>query len=266
MNSDKIYFEWNQPARRQYYPTRAKPPTGLIAVHTGENLPDSEGADTGAEALASFITGRTDQAGSYHLLSDSDSRIQLARFEWTAFGARGYNSHVIHLGISGMHNKWRDDSIPYDFFAKTIMLAAHNAVQAARWLKAEHGIEVPAIRLTKAEADEGRPGFIDHSRLDPSRRRDPGDEFPWDLFLEQFARAKNTGITIMSAQPARKPDSKVLVFQKLYNDHGDGGQLIEDGILGPKTRAAASDHVESSFKVINAAFAMLTAPTWNMEG
>jgi hypothetical protein len=60
------------------------------------------------------------------------------------------------------------------------------AAEATAWLKTVHGITVPAVRVTRTQSDQGRPGFISHGERDPGRRTDPGATFPWDAFLDHF--------------------------------------------------------------------------------
>jgi hypothetical protein len=182
------YLDDHPPMRRQFYCPRrdGTQPSGVVVVHDAENATDTVGADTGAEAVARFIETR-DTPGSYHDLADSDSIIQLVRYECEAFhDATGTNRHS--YGVSGAyrHRDWL--SLPQSRRDGFVLNMASAASRYARWLKARRGIVIPARRITVAQARNRVPGFISHAELDPTRRTDPGPHFPWDQFLAHFAR------------------------------------------------------------------------------
>lgn len=193
------YLQKHRPAQTQFRPRRAKP-TGCIVVHTAESTPDTLGVDGGAEAVAAFIARRSDY-GSYHVLADSDSRIRLVPFAQAAYGdGTGSNEWAIHVSGATTAAAWARLSPEYR--AAIVIQMALGAATAARWLKRTHGIDVPAKRITRAESEAGLPGFISHGERDPGRRSDPGEDFPWDLFLATFRKAMGY------AQPAKaKPET-----------------------------------------------------------
>lgn len=177
------YLIDHPPVRRQFK-DRGRAPTGLIVLHTAENMPDWVAADTGAEGVARFIQGRTDP-GSYHEVVDSDSIVLLVPFHFQAYGdGTGSNPFAIHVSAATQAAKW--NAAPAQWRRETVRNMAEAAARGARWLKAEHGITVPAKRITKAQSDAGQAGFIPHGDRDPDRRTDPGKDFPWDHFLSDF--------------------------------------------------------------------------------
>lgn len=179
------YLETHPPRRRQFRARQAKP-TGLIVVHTAESAPDEKGPDTGTDNVARFIRDRS-TPGSYHTLADSDSRLRLVPFHLAAYGdGTGSNEFGIHISAATQAHRWR--TLPQAWRDGCVKQLAAAAAEAARWLKAEHGITVPARRVTRAESDRGRAGFISHGERDPGRRSDPGADFPWDQFLDEYAR------------------------------------------------------------------------------
>jgi hypothetical protein len=191
------YLQKHPPATRQFRERRAKP-TGCIVVHSAENTPDTLGADGGAEAVAAFIARRSDY-GSYHILADSDSRIRLVPFSMAAYGdGTGSNEWAIHVSMATTAAAWKRLSPEYR--AAIVVQAAKGAVTAAKWVKREHGIDVPAKRISRAESEAGKPGFISHAERDPGRRSDPGADFPWDLFLATFRKGMG-----YDPAPKRKP-------------------------------------------------------------
>lgn len=164
-------------------------PSGLIVVHTAESALDVIGDDAGAEGVARFISTRSDY-GSYHRVADSDSVVDVARFEMTVYGdATGSNDFAIHLSFACHASDWPGMSAERrDAFLRNGAAAAR---EAAAWLERVHGITVPAERVTRAESDQRRPGFISHAERDPARRTDPGPAFPWDRFLTLYSNEEN---------------------------------------------------------------------------
>ena len=179
------YLLDNPPARSQYRKTRRAKPTGAIVLHTAESILDKIDPDSGAENVARFIQRRSNP-GSYHRIGDRDSIVKLIPFSYEAWqDGTGSNAWAIGISLAMQAHTWPDLTTQHR--NQLIDTMARMADEAADWLKAEHGITVPAIRLTKAETDAGKPGFIAHGDRDPARRTDPGRHFPWTQFLNRFA-------------------------------------------------------------------------------
>lgn len=180
------YLIEHPPAVRQFR-ERGTTPSGVIVVHTSEGTPDWVGPDGGAEALARFIETRTTY-GSYHFGVDSDSIVDLVPLHLQAYGdGTGSNPHAVHVSAATQAAKWAAAS--EEWRRETVRNMAEAAARAARWVKKEHGITVPARRITKAQSDRREPGFISHGDRDPERRTDPGKGYPWEHFLADFAEA-----------------------------------------------------------------------------
>lgn len=191
----------DHPPHQRQFRERGTTPSGVFVVHTAESTPDWVGPDAGAENVAAFIAQRSD-FGSYHILADSDSRLVLVPFHLQAYGdGTGSNPHAIHVSAATQAAKW--DQAPKEWRHDTVVNMALGAAQAARWLKREHGIIVPARRISRAQSDARVPGFISHGERDPGRRSDPGDSFPWKLFLDTFRREMDQPEE--TPEPERKP-------------------------------------------------------------
>lgn len=184
------YLDDNPPRHQQFRCPRRKRPSGIIGVHTAESFPDETGPDTGAENVARFIRDRTSY-GSYHLLADSDSIIQLVEFRCVAYhiGTHGLNEHTIGISAATQAAKW--NSIDDDYADAMVRNMARAAARAARWLEEHYGITVPSRRITLAQALRGERGFLAHGDADPDRRTDPGSTFPWGDFLGYYADEMN---------------------------------------------------------------------------
>ncbi len=178
-----VYLEDNPPARPQFRTVRRAAVTGAIVVHTAENTPDLVLPDGGAEGVARFISRRTDAAGSYHSIADSDSVVQLGRYEWEMFHeGTGGNRWSLGLAFACRASQW--PTLPEAWFGAALRNGAREAARMARWVNDTVGVEVPAERITAVQYRNGRPGFVGHGELDPGRRSDPGSGFPWDEFLD----------------------------------------------------------------------------------
>ena len=219
-----IYLEDNRPRRSQFRRGRRASVKPVIVVHTAESGTDTSGPDPKAENVASFIRGRS-TAGSYHLLGDSDSIIQLVRFENEAY-QDGTGSNKWAIGISLAMNAADWPGLAADRRKELTETAAQMAVIAARWLKSQ-GRSFPEARLlTKAESDRSNAsGFISHARRDPSRRSDPGAGFPWSDFFATYQRfLADEGFQITT-------DSLIRELQRAVG-------TTADGIVGVNTMAA----------------------------
>lgn len=193
----------NKTLKQQRKPRR-EAVSGVFVLHSAENTPDYVAFDGGAEAVWNFIRTR-DTYGSYHFLGDSDSRLQVVDWWNEAFHDatdRG-NWHEIGGSIATRADvlplapkAWRDAAIDN---------LARGFADAARWLKAERGIVVPARRISRAESQNRVPGFIAHGSRDPGRRSDPGfDQNPelWTQFLGRYA---HHAADVLGTRPTPKP-------------------------------------------------------------
>lgn len=200
------YLEQHPPRQTQFRPRRAKP-TGLIVVHTAESAPDVQGPDDGTLNVARFIENRSDY-GSYHWLADSDSKLLLIPMRMAAYGdGTGSNEFAIHISAATQAARWA--SLPKAWRDGCVKQMAQAAARSALWLKRQYGIIVPARRVTLAESNAGKAGFISHGERDPGRRTDPGADFPWDQFLREFAAAFKALVQPVPPPPAPEPEFAV---------------------------------------------------------
>jgi hypothetical protein len=200
------YLLDHPPVRSQFRRTRREAPSGTVVIHTAENTPDTVATDGGAEAVARFIVSRS-TPGSYHVLVDSDSRLQL--LPWTAEAYQdgtGSNPHAVGLSVATRADwwpwapqRWRDGAIEH---------LAQAAAEYARWLHAQRGIVIPPRRISRIESEARKPGFISHGERDPGRRTDPGAHFPWPQFLTRYAQL--TADLTPIAAPSEEDDIMVI--------------------------------------------------------
>lgn len=188
------YLVDHPPVRSQYRAPRRDPVSGVVVVHTAENTPDFVAFDGGAEAVARFISTRTDP-GSYHDLVDSDSAINVVPYDWEAYhDATGSNRHSLGLSVATRADVW--PLAPQAWRDGAILQAAARAARMNDYVRARRGFAIPARRITRDESERRVPGFISHAERDPERRTDPGRAFPWSDFLDAYSDAVGGSHTV----------------------------------------------------------------------
>ena len=231
-----MYLEDHPPARSQFRNPRRADPTGAIVIHTAENATDLTLPDAGAENVARFISTRT-TPGSYHSIVDSDSIEPVCKYEWEAFGeGTGGNRWSLHLAWACRAGQW--PALPAEWVVPAINNGAIEAANMARWVRTTVGVTVPARRITATDYRNGLPGFVTHADLDPGRRTDPGEHFPWRAFLAGYAHQ----ITLTPGDPpmpmtAAEQAPYITRIQQATNRMSDAG-IDEDGMAGELTAAA----------------------------
>lgn len=179
------YLLDNTPARTNFYRQRRGPVLGVVIHVTAglQGLPT--GADSSAEATARYALTVRDRQVSWHSGSDRDSNLRLLPDDYVAFHCQGQNTHTIGHEISKRDTTWADEDPRW--VAKTLEQAVESLRPRVRAL----GIPLrraTAAELERAKATGGPPvGFLAHSDLDPSRRSDPGRDFPWARLMRLFA-------------------------------------------------------------------------------
>lgn len=220
------------------YPTRQRSIDSIV-VHTAESLPDWDGTDTGAEAVAKYAA-RMDRAASYHTVVDSDSTIELLPPDHTAFHAVGWNSRALGLSFATRADEWANAP---EWWVKSIL--ENGATVAAAWCDT-YGIAVQ--HATKGVIYNGGTGLIGHGEVDPGRRHDPGADFPWDRFLTMIVERLPGAVT--APEPSALFAGGPVPIIDLKGAPGGGEwALIEDGgvmnlggaayyghLLDPRTR------------------------------
>lgn len=229
-----VYLQENPPAISQYRSSRRAAPSGVVVLHTAESIADVNPPDNGAESVARFIANRTNY-GSYHAIVDADSIVQLCEWWWEAWHVGTYkmNYHSVGISVAAEAAKW--NRYPSTWVEGAVDNAAKAAARYNQWLIDNHGITIPAKRINVTQAIYKTPGFTTHGELDPSRRTDPGDDFPWDLFLDRYRQHAGGDIDMLNdAQQAT-----VQRIQRALIDAGyDLGSWGADGDPGPMTEAA----------------------------
>jgi len=162
--------------RGWYYPSRSKP-IDLVVMHVPVAVYDTVGEDQTAEKVADYFT-RNSRPASAHVVIDRDSTIELLPDDHTAFHVRSYNSQSL-----GIEQGWDpDDWGKSEEFDRAVIS------QVAAWLRPRvAAYNIPLVRLTKANVDAGRSGFTEHALLDPTRRTDPGPDYPWQMLFDMLS-------------------------------------------------------------------------------
>lgn len=170
------------------YPKRTKK-IRLIVIHTAENIPDIKGRDDSAENVAHYGTVISRPA-SWHKVCDSDSLVTCLPDRAVAFHVKNYNS--ISLGVELATQAWRWSK--YNWAKPNKAWHHWKILNRAAWITArwayDHNIRIGTRMKPKSFVDSGRGGVTTHSRLDPTRRTDPGKDFPERRFLRMARRRK----------------------------------------------------------------------------
>lgn len=180
-----IYLQLNPPTMTQFR-GRKSSVRPVIVVHTAESGGTAGPPDSRAEGTAHSIQTRTTY-GAYHLIGDTDSIIQLVSFNEAAFHDRtGSNEWSIGISLAMQAASW--PSLPWEERAQLVSVAAQMAAMAAEWFDSQ-GVGKPAAIVLSREQSEASTasGFISHGARDPTRRTDPGADFPWAEFLVAYS-------------------------------------------------------------------------------
>jgi len=163
----------------------------LIVVHSMEA---PEKGNT-AENVARFFQNPGKKV-SAHLCIDNDSIVQCVLDNDVAFAAPGANQDGIQLELAGFARQKRDEWL--DPFGILMLDKAANAA-AQYCLK----YDIPIKRLSDAElADKKTKGIVGHAQVSKvfnlSSHTDPGDDFPWDHFLDRVEHFRAERLKIFS--------------------------------------------------------------------
>lgn len=178
----------NPPRIEQFKVKRrnGRTPSGTIVVHCSESP-----WKRGAHWLARFIRDRTTY-GSYHDVCDWADVVRMMPYSYEAFGSGPVNNFSYHVCGAFSVKEW--NGIPADTRNNYIKNMAKASADYAKWLEKNYGIRVPGKLISRAEALAGKPGFIGHGMVEPTRRSDPGKDFPWSDFLAEYNRLMGNDI------------------------------------------------------------------------
>lgn len=160
--------------RARYFHSGRLKPVQLIVIHTME-APEK---GTTAEATARYFQNPKVPASAHYCI-DNDSIVQCVWDSYTAFGCKNANANGVHLEHAGYAdtNDWRDEY-------NTIML--YNSAQMAAYLVKK--FDIPVQKAVFAADDDPaviQKGFCGHVEVPlHGSHYDPGDNFPWDSYLD----------------------------------------------------------------------------------
>jgi hypothetical protein len=162
--------------------TSRRDPLRVIVVHITAGLEDLDGPDASADQTAKYAA-TTDRKVSWHSGSDSDSFLRLLPASYTAWHCQGFNSESYGHEISKATTRWA--RMPKAWTDRTLA----NTAAALAPIVRDHNI--PLRRLTRAQVQSGQRGFAAHADLDPDRRTDPGNDFPWARLFDLIRQHLN---------------------------------------------------------------------------
>ena len=234
------YFQRNPQRYPQHrYPRRGGGYTApQITLHTYE-APHTRSL----EAAAKWLTQRRDP-GSYHALAGaSGPRDVLLLAPWSHETWHSVPSNNWAIGISAVAYAHQWKTIPKSAAENLVKSMAYAASLAAKWLQEAHGRVVEPRVLTRAQAMRKESGFVTHATMDPSRRTDPGRDFPMDLFLAEFKRLMTPAPTPERTwfDMATKNDLRAVVREEIDGIFNQRIKLTGSSAeaFGPDFRAGA---------------------------
>lgn len=180
------HASWSYPQRIDR--GRAAPILAIV-VHCTAGAEDTDGGpDPSAQDTAAYAS-RTERTVSWHSGSDSDDVVQLLPPAHVAFHVRGFNTHTYGHEISKRHMRWAP--MPRAWVDSTLDVAARHLAPIATAgaipvRTADRGDLLAAIDAWRRHGIAKPVGFIGHAALDPGRRSDPGEDFPWLRFLDRI--------------------------------------------------------------------------------
>jgi len=148
----------------------------LIAIHTNEGPnPADVFPDRTAENLARWMDGHP---VSYHKIVDDDSVVHYVPDERYSWSLRSGNPRSLNLCFTGYARWTRAEWLRHD---RMLRMGA----DVVRGWSRRYG--VPLRKLTSAEVGGNQSGVIGHVNWTLGKRdgshTDPGDGFPWDIFM-----------------------------------------------------------------------------------
>lgn len=198
-----------------------------IGVHTTQN-----DLWTPALNVAKWQAYTAPAPSSYHALVDPRSIVRTLEDVAVAFHIVGLNTRSLGLSFTTRAHRWGQDP-------KGDRAMLERGAQVARgWVKA-HSIPLRWLTLTQAKA--GTRGFIRHSVADPSRRSDPGRNFPHALFFSLIEGRSNGTMRVLQLQDPYQRGGDVRAWQKDLSTwlvKVGRPSIPEDGVYGPTTEAA----------------------------
>jgi N-acetyl-anhydromuramyl-L-alanine amidase AmpD len=200
------------------YPSRNSSIT-CIVLHTTENEPGNGVAMNVARWQASTAPAPS----SYHKIVDTHNIIQTVSDNHTAFHAVGFNSRGLGVSFATRAVRWGQNA------ANDTRMLERGAWVVAQWCKLHN---IPVRTITRTQGVNGVRGIITHAAVDPTRRSDPGANFPMARFLNlvrQYMDDRRDYITVGDVGPEvrswqqdlQRWDSAALPIFGADSDFGD---------------------------------------------
>ena len=147
----------------------------LVAGLSKQAMKEIADDDT-AERVARY-GATTSRQVSWHVVVDSNSIIWCLPDRMKAWHASSLNSASLGIELACRSDVWSKPSTRIEWVDAII----ENAASVVALWCSTYGI--PAERITREQAFRDVKGIIAHGDADPTRRSDPGADFPWLRFM-----------------------------------------------------------------------------------
>lgn len=232
----EFYLLAHPPARTQFYPSRVNGPSGAVGYHSTEGILDRVAPYTGNEAVAGFISRRTDP-GSYCSVHELDGRLPLVPWGYTTFSiaTSGFNSRTMSIAASMRASEVDPDDPATQFILRSM---ADETFDYWRWLGYNADAINAAAHWARDPAEpKARACLFTHGDVQGDRS---------DMFTRSAKRAACERLVLdrihdrLGAGPAPAPTRKDRSMEPLFNTDGRAEllDLNPDGVVMSRWQGA----------------------------
>lgn len=185
------------------YPRRGVArPSGTIIVHTTEGNWAS-----GVQGLVNLVRTRSDY-GCYHRACDWADIALLYPWEWETWQDSETNPWAVGISAACRTSDW--GNMPADVEEGFYRNMGRMAADFVQYMWTEHGVDVPLVRISGAQARARVPGFCAHGDSGVART-DPGARFDWARFF-RYAQELLDGVDSPAPAADRPQPGRPLLW------------------------------------------------------
>lgn len=212
---------------------RGSRPVTLIAIHT------TEGSMT-AESLGGYFY-RDDVQASSHSGSDDKKILNYVPFSRSAWTIRSGNPITDNLEICGFASWTREQWL--GVYRSRLEIAA--AWTRARCLARN----IPRRKLSSSQVAQGMSGVIGHINWTEGKHdgthTDPGNNFPWDVFMKLVAQDPNGDDELDTTQSTQLHRIDAAIWDGGHDEEGEYDALMHSVEQLKKDIAAIKQKVDA---------------------
>lgn len=188
------------------------------------------GSGRGTVAEIRAIKAKTFPGCFHTIVSDQDTA-KLIPYDRAAYSNSYANLRTLNIGVCITGKDWERHA-KYHTFIDWIYNMAFEAVRMGQWVRDEHGIDIPATRLTREQYLAGESGVIGHNDLNVGCGCFDSTFFPWNDFLSIYNKILNpreTSPEILLTEAAAVSWSPGIIATQIlknYDTYHDIGSIL----------------------------------------